>query len=220
VRIENDFEVPAAPPETYGLLVDLERVAACIPGGEVGARGEDGSHPATITVKVGPMQMNYRGKVRISEQDDTARRAVLVADVREQRGQGSAKATMTMAVAGGGTGSTVETVTDVRLTGRAAQMGRGMVDDVAKRLVADMAGCIAGRLGPAEAGADSGAGGPGEGAGAGGPGEGAGAGANRPANAGGAPERAKPIGGLQLMAGVFWERLKRIFRRREGENHA
>jgi uncharacterized protein len=211
VRIENDFEVPAAPPETYGLLVDLERVAACIPGGEVGAREEDGSHPATITVKVGPMQMNYRGKVRISEQDDTARRAVLVADVREQRGQGSAKATMTMAVAGGGAGSTVETVTDVRLTGRAAQMGRGMVDDVAKRLVADMAGCIAGRLAPAEAGADAGGGGAGEGAAAGG---------DHPANAGGTPERAKPIGGLQLMARVLWERLKRFFGRREGENHA
>ncbi|MQA73816.1 MAG: carbon monoxide dehydrogenase, partial [Solirubrobacterales bacterium] len=139
MRIENDFEVPAAPPQTYGLLVDLERVGPCIPGGEVGPRDDDGSHPATIAVKVGPMRMNYRGKVRIDEQDDAAHRAVLVADVREQRGQGTAKATMTMAVVAGGAGSLVETVTEVKLTGRAAQMGRGVVDDVAARLVGEMA---------------------------------------------------------------------------------
>ena len=77
MRIERDFEVPAAAPETYALLIDLERVAACIPGGEVGPREDDGSHPAEITVKLGPMRMNYRGKVRIDEHDDDARRAVL-----------------------------------------------------------------------------------------------------------------------------------------------
>jgi uncharacterized protein len=152
LRVEQNFEVPAAAPETYALLVDLERVAACIPGGEVGAREEDGSHPATIAVRVGPMRMTYRGKVRIDQQDDAARRAVLAADMREQRGQGLASGAMTMAVAARGSGSLVETVTDVRLTGRAAQMGRGVVDDVAARLVAEMAACIASRLGSAEGG--------------------------------------------------------------------
>jgi uncharacterized protein len=152
MRIEQDFEVPAAAPETYALLIDLERVAACIPGGEVGPREDDGAHAARITVKVGPMRMNYGGKVRIDEHDDDARRAVLSTDVREQRGQGTAKAKMTMAVEPSGSGSRVETVTDVRLTGRAAQMGRGVVDDVAARLVAEMAACIAARLGPADDG--------------------------------------------------------------------
>ncbi len=152
MRIEQDFEVPAAAPETYALLVDLERVAACIPGSEVGAREDDGSHPASITVKVGPMRMAYRGKVRIDEHDDAARRAVLAADLREQRGQGAAQAEMTLTVAASGSGSRVETVTDVKLAGRAAQMGRGVVDDVAARLVAEMAACIASRLGPAEGG--------------------------------------------------------------------
>jgi carbon monoxide dehydrogenase subunit G len=152
MRIEQDFEVPVAAPETYALLVDLERVAACIPGGEIGPRDDDGSHPARITVKVGPMRMTYGGKVRIDERDDAARRAVLATDVREQRGQGTAKAKMTMTVAERGSGSRVETVTDVKLTGRAASMGRGVVDDVAARLVAEMAACIAARLGPGEAG--------------------------------------------------------------------
>ncbi|MGH2963630.1 MAG: aldehyde dehydrogenase family protein, partial [Solirubrobacterales bacterium] len=137
MRIENDFEVPAAPSETYALLVDLERIAPCIPGGEVGPREDDGAHPATIAVKLGPMRMTYRGEVRIEERDAAAHRAVLAADVREQRGQGTARATMTMAVAAAAAGSLVETVTDLKLTGRAAQMGRGVVDDVAARLVAD-----------------------------------------------------------------------------------
>jgi carbon monoxide dehydrogenase subunit G len=194
MRIENDFEVAASPSETYELLVDLERLAPCIPGGEVGPRADDGSHPASIAVRLGPMRMNYRGKVRITDRDDDAGRAVLAAEVREQRGQGTAKAKMTMAVGAGGSGSLVETVTDVKLTGRAAQMGRGVVEDVAARLVAEMAACIAARFAPAE--------------GAGGPGGVESA------------ERAKPISGLRLMMRVLWERLKRVFRHRGGETHA
>src|ERR687897_43449 len=140
MRIEQDFEVPAAPREVYELLVDLDRVAPCIPGGE-----------------------------------------------------GAAKAKMTMAVAASDSRARVESVSDVRISGRAGQMGRGVVDDVAARLVAEMAACIAARFAP-----------PGGGAGAGG-------GAVEP------PARAKPIGGLRLMARVLWERLKRAFRRRGGE---
>ena len=195
MRISNDFEVPAPPPDAYGLLVDLERVGSCIPGGELGAREADGSHPASIAVALGPMRMNYRGKVRLSERDDAAHRAVLDADVREQRGQGTAKARMTMVVSAADSGSLVATVTDVKLTGRAAQMGRGVVDDVAARLVAEMAACIAARFEPL-GGANGGGGGA------------------EPA------ERAKPIGGFRLMMRVFWERLKRVFRRRGGESNA
>jgi uncharacterized protein len=196
MRIEQDFEVPAAPREVYELLVDLDRVAPCIPGGEVGRREDDGWHPASIAVRLGPMRMNYRGRVRIEERDDASRRAVLAADLREQRGQGAAKAKMTMAVAASDSWARVESVTDVRISGRAGQMGRGVVDDVAARLVAEMAACIAARFAP-----------PGGGAGAGG-------GAAEP------PERAKPISGLRLMVRVLLERLKRSFRRRGGETHA
>jgi uncharacterized protein len=196
MRIERDFEVPAAPPDAYELLVDLERVGSCIPGGEVGKLEDDGSHPASIAVALGPMRMNYRGKVRIEERDDAAHRAVLHADVREQRGQGTAKARMTMDVSAAGTASLVATVTDVKLTGRAAQMGRGVVDDVAARLVAEMAACIAARFEPpgGDDGSDGGGGEP--------------------------PERAEPIKGFRLMIRVLWERLKRIFQRREGESNA
>jgi uncharacterized protein len=194
MRIEKEFEVPAAVAETFELLVDLERVGSCIPGGELGAADDAGAHPASIAVKLGPMRMSHRGEVRMTERDAAARRAVLAADVREQRGQGAATATMTMSVAGDGARSRVETVTDLMLTGRAAQMGRGVVEDVAERLVAEMAACLAARL---DAGAEE-------------SGEGERA----------ATEPAKPIKGFRLMARVLWERLKRAFGRREGENHA
>jgi len=195
MRIEKDFDVPAPRPDTYALLVDLERVAPCIPGGEVGPPEADGSHPAAIAVRLGPMRMNYRGIVRIAERDDDAHRAVLEADVREQRGQGTAKAKMTMAITARGSASRVKTLTDVKLTGRAAQMGRGVVDDVAVRLVAEMTDCIAKRFGGGEA--DEGDGGGGS------------------AGAGAAPV-AKPIRGLRLLLRVLWERIKRLFGRRGG----
>lgn len=189
MRIERHFDVPAAPAEAYALLVDLERVAACVPGGEVGSPDDDGSHPASIAVTVGPMRMTYRGKVRIAEREDAAHRATLAAEMREQRGQGTAKATMTMSVTAQEGGSRVATMTDLKLTGRAAQMGRGVVDDVAARLVGDMADCIAAKSAPG-----------------GGPGE-------------GAPERAKPIRGLRLMLRVLRDRLKRRLQRRGGESN-
>ena len=198
MRIEQDFEVPAAAPEAYALLVDLERVAPCIPGAEVGPPEDGGWHPAAMAVRLGPMRMNYRGKVRLEERDDAAQRAVLAADLREQRAQGAAKARMTMVVATAPGGAMVESVTDVKLTGRAAQMGRGVVEDVAARLVAEMAACIAARLGPAEA--EPGSQGSVDGA--------------------GSPEPARPIRGLRLIASVLWERIKRAFRRRGGERNA
>jgi len=198
MRIERDFDVPVAPADAFALLVDLERVGPCIPGGEVGAPDDDGTYPASIAVALGPMRMTYKGTVRIAERDDAARRAVLAADMREQRGQGSAKATMSMSVAeGDGGGSRVSTVTELKLTGRAAQMGRGVVDDVAARLVGELADCIA-----AKAGA----------------GEGGGAGGDDGGDRALAP--AKPISGARLMLRVLWERIKRVFRRRGDESNA
>lgn len=188
MKVEQRFEVPASSADTYDLLVDLERVASCIPGGEVGPRGQDGSHPASIAVKLGPMRMLYKGTVRLGEVDEDRRRAVLEADVREQRGQGTAKAKMSMLVTATDAGSLVETVTEVSLTGRAAQMGQGIVNEVADRLVADMAGCIAARLAPAPAGngAEPGAAGPPP-----------------------PPPQAKPVNGISLLMRALWEWLKR-----------
>jgi carbon monoxide dehydrogenase subunit G len=146
IAIENDFAVPASPSAVYDLLIDLEQVGGCIPGGNVGPQGDDGSHAAEVVVKLGPMRFNYRGTVRLVDREETDRRAALTADLREARGQGAAKARMEMSVQAEDNGSRVVTHTEVQLTGRAAQMGRGVIDDVAGRMVEDMAACVTQRL--------------------------------------------------------------------------
>jgi carbon monoxide dehydrogenase subunit G len=147
IEITNDFRVPAEPSRVYDFLLRLEEVGGCIPGGNVGPAGDDGAHPAEIVVKLGPMRFNYRGTVRLEDRVDPERRATLLADVRDARGQGSAKARMEMAVDAEHNGSRVVTRTEVQLSGRAAAMGRGVIDDVAAKMVEDMAACVSDRLG-------------------------------------------------------------------------
>ena len=184
IEVRNEFSVPADPGTVYDYLLALEQVGECIPGAQVGPPGDDGAHPAEIAVKLGPMRFNYRGRVLLEDRLEAERRATLVADVREARGQGTAKARMEMSVDGEDNGARVVTRTEVQLTGRAASMGRGVIDDVAARMVDDMAACITQRLGsqPAAAGAPA-----------------------SPAE----PQR--PVGGFRLMLRVFWDKL---FKRR------
>jgi uncharacterized protein len=147
IEIQNEFRVPADPGTVYDYLLELEQVGQCIPGARVGPAGDDGAHPAEIVVKLGPMRFNYRGSVRLEDRVEPERKATLMADVREARGQGSAKARMEMSVEGEDNGARVVTRTEVQMTGRAASMGRGVIDDVAARVVDDMAACVTQRLG-------------------------------------------------------------------------
>lgn len=147
MEIRNTLSVSAPPQSVFEALVDLERIGPCIPGATIGPAREDGAHAAEIAVRLGPMRMTYKGLVRIVEQDAPARRAVLSADVKESRGQGSASATMRMQLSDDGGGTSVESLTEVQMTGRAAQMGRGIIEDVAGRLVEEMAGNLSALLG-------------------------------------------------------------------------
>jgi len=191
--IASEFDVGAPPATVYTALLDLERVGPCIPGATVGPAAEDGAHPAEIAVRLGPMRLTYRGTVRVAERDEAAHTATLLADVREVRGQGSARARMSMAVTADGAGAHVGSTTTVELTGRAAQMGAGIVEDVASRLVADMAARLEQLLAPAAAA--EGEGPTAAGGGAGGP-------------TGGGVEPARPIGGLRLLLRALWYRLR------------
>ncbi len=146
MKIETEFSVAAPPQKAFEFLLDLERVAPCIPGGELGAPDGDGVYPANVTVKLGPMRLVYDGTIRIAEQDDATRTARLSARARESRGSGTAQATMTMTISPDGSGSRVGVTTELELTGRAAQLGRGVVEDVATRLVGEMASCLAERI--------------------------------------------------------------------------
>jgi len=141
ILIENEFTVAASPDDTYALMTDVERVAPCIPGAEITGRREDGAFDAVVTMKMGPMQLSYKGEVAIESQDDAQRTAVMRAKATEARGQGTAQALLTMRVtpAEGGAGSHVAVSSDLLITGRVAQMGRGIMTDVAGRMIGEMA---------------------------------------------------------------------------------
>jgi carbon monoxide dehydrogenase subunit G len=140
VLIENEFDVAAKPPEVYALMLDPERVATCLSGAEVTGKNDDGSFNAQITVKLGPVKMTYKGTVSIVESDPEARTATMLAKGAEARGQGTAQATLHMAVTENADGGSHVTVTaDVLVTGRVAQMGRGVMQDVARRMIGQMA---------------------------------------------------------------------------------
>jgi len=151
MRIETGFPIDRPPEEAYTLLLDLERVAPCFPGAELGGEADGDARAVTVTVRLGPMRLVYDGTVRIAERDDAGRRAVLQGDARDRRGAGTARASIAMSVAPNGSGSVVDAVADLELGGRAAQLGQGIVQDVSRRLVGDMAACLAERLGPSEA---------------------------------------------------------------------
>lgn len=201
MEIVNEFTVSAAPDSVFRTLLDFERVGPCVPGASVGAQSDDGSYPAQIAVRLGPMRLNYRGTVRLSESDGDARHAIMVADVREVRGQGNAKAQMGMDVLATEGGSQVIAKTNVVLSGRAAQLGAGIVEDVAARLVADMAANLE-QLLQSEAASPPPLSSPEDDAGQ----QSDPSGAGRPPAP--PPRPAKPISGFRLLLRAFWHRLR------------
>ncbi len=138
--IESAFTVAAAPDDVYRLMLDVEQVAPCIPGARVTGKREDGSYDAEVKVKLGPVSMSYKGTVAVDEHDDAERTAKLRAKANEARGQGTAQAVMSMRVVpGAGGGSDVSVSTDLLVSGRVAQMGQGIMQDVATRMIGEMA---------------------------------------------------------------------------------
>ena len=155
MEITNDFTIGLPPERAYELLVDLERVAPCMPGAELGDELPDGSRAVKVRVKLGPMKFTYDGTVRIAERDEAAQKAVLVGTAKEARGQGDANATITMQVTpGDGGGSYVATHAQVDLSGRAAQMGHGVVQAVSKQLMGQMTATLEQRFAQPEAAPD------------------------------------------------------------------
>lgn len=159
MRFENEFTVAAPPGEVFAALMDVPGVASCLPGAAIGGTTDDGGLEATVAVKVGPIRMTYGGTVRVTERDDAARTAAMRVAAREQRGQGTAEATISLTVtdADGG-GARAQMTTDLMVTGRIAQMGAGIMQDVAGSMVDEFAVCLAARLEPAAAAVGAGAG--------------------------------------------------------------
>lgn len=146
MRLVNDFTIATDPDRAFDLLLDLERVAPCVPGAELGSEAPDGSRTGRVSVRLGPMKLVYDGRVRITERDGGSRTAVISGEGRAGGGADTARMTATMKVTPSGNGSRVEIVTDLEIRGRAAQMGQGIIADVSRRLVRDAATCIEARL--------------------------------------------------------------------------
>jgi carbon monoxide dehydrogenase subunit G len=135
MELTNEFRVDARPDTTWSVLTDLERIAPCMPGAQL-QEVEGEQYRGVVKVKVGPITAQYKGTATFLERDEAARRAVLKADGRETRGQGSASATITVTLQPDGNGTTVTVLTDLRITGKVAQFGRGVIADVSADLLA------------------------------------------------------------------------------------
>ena len=141
MKINNEFTVSVPIQEAWDIMLDLERVAPCLPGAAIQG-SEDDEYQGTMKVKIGPITANYKGTVKVEEADEENHRAVLEATGRDARGQGTASATIvsTLQEEGGQTKVSVET--DMKLTGRAAQFGRGIAQDVATKMLGQFADCL------------------------------------------------------------------------------
>ncbi|ADB51451.1 SRPBCC family protein [Conexibacter woesei] len=146
MKFENAFAVQAPIEEVWATLLDVERVAPCMPGAQVLERVGDDAYRVAVKVRVGPISMTYRGELQVVERDDTAHVAAMRVKAKEARGQGTADATVRTALVEqpDGTHATIET--DVLLAGKVAAMGRGVVTDVSARLVETFAGNLAAML--------------------------------------------------------------------------
>ena len=146
MRFENAFTVDAPVDEVWRTLLDVERVAHCMPGAEVTERIDDDAYKVSVKVKVGPMSMTYRGEVQIVDRDEQERRATMHVKAKEARGQGTADADVQMSLAeeAGGTHAAIET--EVQLSGRIAAMGQSVIRDVSAKLIETFAANLAAML--------------------------------------------------------------------------
>jgi uncharacterized protein len=221
VKLEQSFEVKAPIEQVWTALIDLEKVAPCLPGAAITGHDEDGTYHGTFQVKLGPTTASYRGTIRIESSDAESHTATLAARGTDKRGQGGASATIANSLHEIDGGTRVDAETDFTITGRLASFGRGgMIKDISNRLMRDFATCLQSKLAAEPAGeltADEAA------ASAGAAGDVAGKSpaelreqepppARQPAPAA-QHQPAKPVKGLSLLFGVIWDRIKAFFAR-------
>jgi len=147
LKFENEFVVDAPVEPTWRTLLDLPRVARCLPGATIEPVSEDGSYQGSMRVKVGPVTMDYKGVARLTEVDEAAHVAVFNVQGKELRGQGTASATIRNSLVAEGDSTRVLVETELSVTGRPAQFGRGIMQDVAAKMLSDFAGCLSRTLG-------------------------------------------------------------------------
>jgi len=151
VQIENSFSVAAPAERVFAFLLDVHSVVGCVPGAELGEVVDPQTFRGRVRVRVGAVSITYDGSAHVVARDDAARTAILEAAGRETSGSGSARATVSLSVAEQDGGSAVRVLTDLGVVGRAAQFGRGMIEEVSRGLVAQTGERIRARLEAPEA---------------------------------------------------------------------
>ena len=141
MKLEQSFEVAAPLDTVWEALIDVARVAPCLPGATITGRNDDGTYNGTFTIKIGPTTAAYTGKLEMEQVDEESHTATMRAQGTDKRGQGGAKATIVSKVTSAGDGQTrVEVDTDYSITGRLARFGRGgMIEDISERLLKEFA---------------------------------------------------------------------------------
>jgi carbon monoxide dehydrogenase subunit G len=148
VQLEHSFTVPVEVDEAWRVLLDIERIAPCMPGAALDTVDGD-DFTGSVKVRLGPIGLTYKGKASFVEKDDVAHRAVIDAQGKDARGNGTASAKVTATLTPDGSGTAVAVVTDLNITGKPAQFGRGVMVDVGNKLIGQFADCLAGKLGAA-----------------------------------------------------------------------
>ncbi len=145
MEIANEFTVDAPIDVAWTTLTDIPFIAPCMPGATLEGE-EDGVFSGNVKIKVGPVTAQYKGTATFVEKDDDARRAVIDGKGRDSRGAGNANALITAQMHDEGERTRVEIVTDLKVSGKVAQFGRGVMQDVSEKLLGQFADCLEGKM--------------------------------------------------------------------------
>ena len=203
MEIENEFDVPAPVDHVWTYLLDVERVAPCMPGAELTEVVDDHTWKGKVNMKLGPVSLAFVGTVTMQERDDQAKRIVLAAKGMEQRGKGAANASVTSWLEQGDGVTNVKMRADIHLTGTVAQLSRGLLPEVSRKLTQQFADCLLQSMGAAEVRATESAD--------------LAAAVTAPVEPSARPE---PIGGVRLGLAAIWASIKGFFRRLFGKREA
>jgi carbon monoxide dehydrogenase subunit G len=139
MKLENSFTVAAPIDQTWATLLDIERVATCLPGAKIEPSDEDGVYRGAMKVKLGPITVDYRGTAKLQDVDEDTHTASIAVQAREAKGQGTAAAVIRNELSTQNGGTRVVAITDLKITGRQAQFGRGIMEDVATTMMGEFA---------------------------------------------------------------------------------
>jgi carbon monoxide dehydrogenase subunit G len=200
MEFDNSFEVPLPPAEAWKVLLDIERIAPCMPGAELTEVLGDNRYKGQIAVRLGPVALTFAGIVKFEDIDNANLTARVSAQGSDAKGRGGANAASLFRLEPSGSGSKVLVHTDLTLSGAVAQYGRGVgiIQATAAQLMNQFAGCLKQKFAPVAAAAAPASA------------------ALPPSQSAAAPPAppAKPISGFALMAKVFWNWISQLFGRR------